>query len=547
MNRRQLLKRLAAIFPVAMLTPQHLWSKPQTADNQCCGHFIIVGAGAAGLYAAYQIAQAGGTVTILEASNTHGGRVRHLNGFADFPLELGAEFVHGMGNQNGNPPSFLYHDINTFNANLLKITDAQDTLLTIDNTTVWDSETEDPDILEVWDIIDAAWNYNGPDISVAEYLQSVWGITPTHRAWHFYEAYIGAEYGTSISRLSMRGYAAQEYLWLTGDKDYLLDGAYLNILDTIYFNSILGNVQYNKQVTAINYSGSSVVVTDQNGTNYVGNAAIIAVPLTVLQDGDISFTPALPATKTAAINGLGMGAGMKIALKFTAPFWNSSQMFDLLCKGYTTECWASGKLKTGATNNVLNCFIMGERAEYMSAQGGNAVNIILSELDGIFGSNAASDAFVDAYIMDWGQEPFIRGAYSYPINGTYPNSGPPTGTSKRQTLAQAINNKLFFAGEATNNIHPSTVHGALETGARVAAEICTAFPPNIPANLSMTGAMTVCSGNVATYNIPAIAGTSYEWQVTGGTILSGQGTNQITVQWNSGGTTGIVSVTQTNP
>lgn len=546
MNRRQLLRYLAATFPVALLTPQQLFSRPSVSNSQCCGHFIVVGAGAAGLYAAYSIAQAGGTVTILEASERHGGRVRYTNDFADFPLELGAEFVHGMGNQNGSPPSFLYHDINAFNPSLLKLTNNEDALLTIDNTAVWDSETNDPDILQVWQLIGAAWNYSGPDVTVAEYLDTVWGITPGHRTWHFYETYIGTQYGTSLNRLSMRGYAAQEYLWLTGGKDYVLDAPYLDVLDTLYFNEILPTIQYNKRVTAINYSGNGVSVTDQNGTNYVGNAVVLAVPLPILQDGDISFTPALPANKVAAINGLEMGAGMKMALKFNNTFWNGNRMFDLLCKSYTTECWASGKLKTGATNNVLNCFIMGERAEYMSAQGNNAINIALAELDSIFGNNVASNNFVDGIIMNWGNEPYIRGAYSYPIEGSYPNSGPPTGTSKREILAQAVNNKLFFAGEATNNHHPSTVHGALETGARVASEICAVFPANIPTTIVISGLQSVCPGNVATYSIPAIVGTSYIWQVTGGTILSGQGTNQISVEWNNA-TTGTIEVQQSNP
>lgn len=549
MNRRSFMRRMAAFLPTAALMPSNLWPATRPTNlstGQCCGHFIVVGAGASGLYAAYRIVQAGGTVTILEASDVHGGRVRHLSGFADFPVELGAEFVHGAGNQTGNPPSFLYHDIQTLNPNLLKTTVNEDALLTIDNTTVWDSETNDPDILQVWDIIDAAADYNGPDITVADYLQNTFGIGPTHRAWHFYETYIGTQYGTSINRLSMRGYAAQEELWLTGDNDYLLDNAYLSILDTLYFNTIMAGIQYNKQVVAIDYSGSGVIVTDQNGTNYVGNAVVLAVPITVLKDGDISFMPTLPAAKIAAINGIGMGAGMKIVLKFNDAFWDTDQMFDLLCKNYTTECWASGKLKTGATNNVLNCFIMGERAEYMSAQGSNAVNIALAELNSIFGGNVATANFSDAFIMDWGQHPFIRGAYSYPINGTYPNSGPPTGISKRQILAQALNNKVFFAGEATNNIHPSTVHGALEAGARVADEICTAFPPNIPTVLTLSGQQNVCAGTTVLYSVPAIANTSYVWQVTGGTIISGQGTNQIVVSWNSGGV-GIVNVEQSNP
>lgn len=64
---------------------------------------------------------------------------------------------------------------------------------------------------------------------------------------------------------------------------------------------------------------------------------------------------------------------------------------------------------------------------------------------------------------------------------------------------------------------------------------------------SITGASPVCesiSNNTETYNTPDIAGHSYNWTVTGGTIVSGQGTHQITVKWGTAGP-GSVSVLET--
>src|SRR5688572_27034441 len=57
---------------------------------------IIVGAGAAGLMAAWELIQVDKKVLILEARDRIGGRILTLegNGFA-IPVELGAEFVHG--------------------------------------------------------------------------------------------------------------------------------------------------------------------------------------------------------------------------------------------------------------------------------------------------------------------------------------------------------------------------------------------------------------------------------------------------------------------
>lgn len=55
---------------------------------------LIIGAGAAGLTAGYRLQQRGIDFQILEASSTYGGRMKRNLGFADFPLPMGAEWLH---------------------------------------------------------------------------------------------------------------------------------------------------------------------------------------------------------------------------------------------------------------------------------------------------------------------------------------------------------------------------------------------------------------------------------------------------------------------
>ncbi|MEL6675040.1 MAG: FAD-dependent oxidoreductase, partial [Bacteroidota bacterium] len=55
---------------------------------------VIIGAGAAGLTAAYLLKRKGVEVTVLEAAETYGGRIESLKGFTDFTIPLGAEWLH---------------------------------------------------------------------------------------------------------------------------------------------------------------------------------------------------------------------------------------------------------------------------------------------------------------------------------------------------------------------------------------------------------------------------------------------------------------------
>ena len=67
---------------------------PTLVRAQSAPSVIVVGAGAAGLTAAYHLKRAGAEVTILEAAPEWGGRVARMARFADFPIDLGAEWIH---------------------------------------------------------------------------------------------------------------------------------------------------------------------------------------------------------------------------------------------------------------------------------------------------------------------------------------------------------------------------------------------------------------------------------------------------------------------
>ena len=58
------------------------------------GKVIVIGAGTAGLFSGYLLNKNNIDFQILEASSVYGGRVKGIEGFADFPIDLGAEWIH---------------------------------------------------------------------------------------------------------------------------------------------------------------------------------------------------------------------------------------------------------------------------------------------------------------------------------------------------------------------------------------------------------------------------------------------------------------------
>ncbi|MBI3138834.1 MAG: hypothetical protein HYZ15_09640 [Sphingobacteriales bacterium] len=73
--------------------------------------------------------------------------------------------------------------------------------------------------------------------------------------------------------------------------------------------------------------------------------------------------------------------------------------------------------------------------------------------------------------------------------------------------------------------------------------VVTVNPLPLP---TVTGPSPVCvsvAGSESSYTTANVAGHTYNWVVTGGTIVSGQGTNSITVSWTTAGA-GSVAVTE---
>ncbi len=90
-----------------------------------------------------------------------------------------------------------------------------------------------------------------------------------------------------------------------------------------------------------------------------------------------------------------------------------------------------------------------------------------------------------------------------------------------------------------NLIVTNSVTGCVSTASPISVTV-NALPTPV-----ITGAASACNGTTGSiYSTPLVAGHTYVWAVTGGTITAGAGTNSITVTWNVVGA-GTVNVTET--
>lgn len=413
------------------------------------GKVIIIGAGPAGMYAAHLLDRLRINVEVLEASSVYGGRVKALPGFSDFPIELGAEWVEGENS--------TFHDIAQSRANIM-LDDAMEYAV-VDNILQSEDQLQnDNDMRTAVGFIENVWKYSGADISVAQNINQQ-GIPS--RVHHILEAFIGTEFGSSNSRIGMKTLALEDNKWTAGEKSFLLKGASILSVFEAEFSNILNKIQLNTVVNAIDYSGAAIEIRDAANHLFTADKVLVTVPVTVLKSGDIRFTPELPDEKKQAAQGISMDAGMKIIMKFSQRFW-PDDAGAIISNGNVKVFWVTG-IGRSAENNLLTAFLMGSDAEYMSSLGQGAVSKAVEELDTIFGAGVASGSLIDSVIQDWSKEPFIRGAYSYPNPGSEP---------LRAILAQTINKKIYFAGEATHyDGHFATVHGAMETAYRAVYEL----------------------------------------------------------------------------
>ncbi|UCG11333.1 MAG: FAD-dependent oxidoreductase [Deltaproteobacteria bacterium] len=429
---------------------------------------LVVGAGMAGLVAARILHDTGFPVEILEARERLGGRIwtDHSLGV---PCDLGASWVHGA---EDNPLTSWFRSLG-----IKLVTWPR-------GKTVFYEHGHSASLARLlWQArrglmrgtLALVKSYlplrlrnlygRGSDISVGEMLQPVLmnphlgGQDRRTLSWLIQLA--EAVQGAPADQLSLREWDPKEYrqtnvVPLGGFEPLIRDAA----------RGL--NIRLGCEVNKIEYTSRGVTAVTEEGS-YSGAVAVVAVPLGVLKTGKLQFVPPVGAAKREVIERIGYGGQAvlnKIVLRFPVRFWstNSQKMAALPVNAEqrgTFAVWADLQPITGkaaivgfASGTVAADLDRTASDEEVSAKA-------LAVLKRMFRPEIP---VAEAYqVTRWLSDPWSQGSYSF--------CGVGSREGDRTILAEPIAGRLFFSGEATDENHYGTVHGALVAGEREALRI----------------------------------------------------------------------------
>jgi monoamine oxidase len=414
----------------------------------------IIGAGVSGLAAAAKLTAAGKKVICLEATDRIGGRILTVHDpLAPVPVELGAEFVHGL------PPETW--DIIRQN----NLTAYEHSALALHLSKGRIQQEKDNGELANRVLENLQKSKRKKDESFAEHLQRS-RQPEAVKAWtrvHIEGFNAAREEVISVASLKKDADAAER---IEGDRSFHILNGYDSIPHSL-LRSIPGHqslVSFNTIVEGIVWRRGSVDVHCQPRNVIRCRKVIVTVPLAVLQGGAIRFEPE-PRKALDAAATLCSGHVYRLTFRFREAFWADDDEFKkagfFLSKDRAFFAWWTTH---PIISPVLTGWCAGSAAEqFRGASHGRITAAALDSLGRILDRGIPRPDAV--HFHDWQQDPFFRCAYSYaPVNGL----------AARRALAKPVGNTLFFAGEATNaKGHASTVHGAIASGVRAAEECLT--------------------------------------------------------------------------
>ncbi|MFT4036901.1 MAG: NAD(P)/FAD-dependent oxidoreductase [Thermomicrobiales bacterium] len=223
------------------------------------------------------------------------------------------------------------------------------------------------------------------------------------------------------------------------------------------------DIRLSTPVTAIDLSRSDRITVTTDKGPLTAQAVIVTAPATVLAAEKIAFTPALPVAYQQAFADLPFGVVDKLGIAFDRDIFDDTPANTVITRhldaGLDAFAMALAKL---AGQPMMNLFFADDLARELEAGGTPAQEAFAREyVTDTYGADAAK-AIAHTIIHPWASDPWTMGSYSAAKVGK---------VGARATLAQPIDDRLFFAGEAVSTTAHSSLHGAYLTGQAAATQI----------------------------------------------------------------------------
>jgi monoamine oxidase len=426
---------------------------------------LVIGAGIAGLAAARHLALDGYDVVVLEARDRIGGRIWTSQALS-IPADLGASWIHGF---EDNPIARLArrYDITVLRTDISSVTPARYRSVALydeDGRRLDDTETAAiSELMADYLEFVAAKQKEGVEMSllaVEDAFATAEGLDAERRRRLNFIARTYLEHEWAGPRAEVSLLEFDKTLGFAGH-DRVFPAGYSQITDRLAEGT---RILLEHEVKQVDYSGARVDVLTTRGS-FQAKHVLVTVPLGVLQAGRIAFNPSLPRDKREAIRQTRMGVFNKIFLKFDSVFWGDD--YELIgYMGSQDSDWPEiVNFHKIAGLPLLLAFSAGTAGEQNELRSDAELVACLMEcLRRMYGQNIPEPS--GHLITRWNQDPFSLGSYSYTPVGSK--------QSQRRQIGMPVENRVFFAGEATSQFFPSTVHGAFLSGLRAAYEISLA-------------------------------------------------------------------------
>jgi monoamine oxidase len=447
MNRREFL-HLAALAAGSL--PFSRYARAAKPTSSC----IVVGAGLAGLSAAYRLSKAGWKVTIVEARDRPGGRA-WSHRFAEAPelvCEMGGEWI---GKDQKNILG-LCHELQVPlepHAYLIWLLIAGQ----VKKPGEWQFS---PTSRAAWDKFAAAWKSYTPEqrARLDQYDWFAWlrKIGFTDEDLRIRELIDSTDIGESMRESSAlseaESYAESNYMDPendTDEMDFHVRGGNTQLVNAILGRLPAGTLHVNSPVTRI-VQRSGMVTISTASEKFTADACVFAAPSSVIPS--IVFDPPLPPAQARAAEELEYARIIKTQILCRSRFWGAEN-FSMMSDETSHQYFHTTQGQAGPMG-ILCSYSVGDKADVLASQTDKRRQEIVT-LDLVAVSPDASTSVMTTYSKAWQRDPWVHGAYAVYHPGQWLTVRP---------LLHRPHGKVLFAGEHISEDSQGFMDGAVGTG-----------------------------------------------------------------------------------